>query len=65
MNCAVNTFSSHLRERRDYDTCISINNYKVGDLVYALHSTKMVGKSYKLKSDRWKGPLVIVRKISD
>ncbi len=63
--CREHLQKSLERERRDYDTRISINNYEVGDLVYALDSTKTVGKSYKLKSDRWKGPLVIVRKISD
>ena len=63
--CREHLQQSLERERRDYDTRISINNYNVGDLVYALNSTKTVGKSYKLKSARWKGPLVIVRKISD
>ena len=53
------------RQKKSYDTRISVNNYDVGDLVYCLDTTKKVGKSPKLKSDIWKGPCVILRKISD
>ena len=53
------------RQKKSYDTRISVNNYEVGDMVYLLDSTKKLGKSPKLKSDIWKGPCVIIRKISD
>ena len=53
------------RQKRDYDTRISENAYKIGDLVYCLDSSKVVGKSPKLKAEIWKGPYVITRKISD
>ena len=53
------------RQKRDYDTRIAINNYSCGDLVYMLDTTKTIGLSPKLKSDVWKGPCIITRKISD
>ena len=53
------------RQKRDYDTRIAIDNYSHGDLVYMLDTTKTIGLSPKLKSDVWKGPCVITRKISD
>ena len=53
------------RKKRDYDTRIAINNYSCGDLVYMLDTTKTIGLSPKLKSDVWKGPCIITRKISD
>ena len=65
---------SHVREhlqkaqilqKKDYDSRIALKTYKVGDAVYVLDSTKQIGLSPKLKLDRWKGPCVIIRKISD
>ena len=37
----------------------------MGDIVYLLDTCRIVGKSLKLKREVWKGPFVIVRKISD
>ena len=53
------------RQKRDYDTRIVFHSYLVGDIVYLLDSSKIVGKSPKLKREVWKGPFVVVRKISD
>ncbi|MES9883973.1 MAG: DDE-type integrase/transposase/recombinase [Sedimenticola sp.] len=53
------------RQKRDYDTRIATHNYSVGDIVYIMDSTKTVGKSPKLKSELYKGPLVVTRKISN
>ena len=53
------------RQKRDYDMRISINSYKVGDLVYYLDSKKKIGLNPKLKREPWKGPFVVMRKISD
>ena len=60
-----NVQKSMKSQRKDYNTRIAVNNYKAGDLVYCLDETRTVGLSPKLKSDPWKGPFVIVRKISD
>ena len=54
-----------IRQKRDYDTRLAQKNYNEADMVYCLDSTKVVGKSPKLKSQVWKGPYIIVRKISD
>ena len=51
--------------RKDCDPRISLQAYKVDDLVYYQDSTRTVGKSPKLKSDIWKGPCVVTRKLSD
>ena len=53
------------RQKRDYDTRIIFHAYSVGDIVYLLDSSRIVGKSPKLKREVWKGPFVVVRKISD
>ncbi len=53
------------RQKQNYDTRISTNNYKVGDIVYCLDTTRKVGLSPKLKRHVWKGPMVVLRKISD
>jgi len=60
-----NIGKSSERQKRDYDTRISENCYKEGDLVYCLDSSRTVGKSPKLKAQLWKGPFVVTRKISD
>jgi transposase InsO family protein len=52
-------------QKKRYDTRIAKNNYQAGNMVYALDTTKKVGLSPKLKTDVWKGPLVVSRKISD
>ena len=51
--------------KKDCDPRISAKTYKVGDLVYYRDSTRTVGKSPKLKAEIWKGPCVIVKKLSD
>ena len=53
------------RQKRDYDTRIIFHAYSVGDIVYVLDSSRIVGKSPKLKREVWKGPFVVVRKVSD
>ena len=52
-------------QKRDYDSRIAVNNYAVGDMIYVLDSTKVVGLSPKLCSNRWKGPQLVTRKISE
>ena len=51
--------------KKDCDPRISLKTYKIGDLVYYHDNTRTVGKSPKLKSQIWKGPCVIVKKLSD
>ena len=58
------TNKSIQRQKKDYDTRIAVNTYKVGDLVYSLDSTKNVGRSPKLTSALWNGPLIVTRKLS-
>ena len=53
------------RQKKDYDTRISMRMYDVGDLVYFLDSTRKIGKSPKLKSHKWRGPCVVLRRLSD
>ena len=53
------------RQKRDYDTRIIFHAYSVGDIVYVLDSSRIVGKSPKLKREVWKGPFIVVSKISD
>ena len=52
-------------QQRNFDTKIVKHNFVVGDVVYCLDSTRKVGKSPKLQSRKWKGPYVIVKKLSD
>ena len=51
--------------KKDCDPRISLKTCKVGDLVYYHDNTRTVGKSPKLKSQIWKGPCMIVKKLSD
>jgi transposase InsO family protein len=51
------------RMKRNYDLRILERPYKTGDLVYILDSATIKGKCRKLSSP-WKGPGVIVKKIS-
>ncbi|MES9883466.1 MAG: reverse transcriptase domain-containing protein [Sedimenticola sp.] len=53
------------RQKQSYDTRISTHNYEVGDLVYCVDTTRKIGRSPKLKRYIWRGPMIIVRKISD
>ena len=48
--------------KEDCDPRISLKTYKVGDY---RDNTRTVGKSPKLMSQIWKGPCVIVKKLSD
>ena len=57
--------TSTARQKRDYDTKLSVNNYKVGDFVYFFDSTKTKGLSPKLKTMHWIGPCVVTRKFSE
>jgi hypothetical protein len=54
-----------VRQRKEYDTRKHENHYDVGSLVYRLDKLRVVGRSPKLKSSPWKGPNVVIRKISD
>lgn len=60
-----NLKSNATRQKRDYDTRIAFHSYSVGDIIYILDSSRIIGKSPKLKREIWKGPLVVIRKISD
>ena len=51
--------------KRDYDTRISTNTYAEGDLVYALDSTRKIGRCKKIDPNIWQGPFIIVKKYSD
>ena len=51
------------RQKRDYDTRISSNTFSVGDLVYCLDSSRKIGRSPKLRSQPWKGPFIISKKM--
>lgn len=53
------------KQKRDYDTRVSSKSYAVGDLVYYLDSSRKIGLSPKLRSQPWKGPLVVKKKLSD
>ena len=59
------TKSTIKRQKRDYDSRLNTNSYKVGDLVYCLDKSKTVGRSKKLEPIIWQGPLVITRKFGD
>ncbi|MCG8112852.1 MAG: RNase H-like domain-containing protein [Candidatus Thiodiazotropha taylori] len=60
-----NLKANAIRQKRDYDSRIAFHSYSVGDIVYILDSSRIIGKSPKLKREVWKGPLVVVRKLSD
>ena len=51
------------RMKRNYDLRILERNYEVGDTVYLLDTATVKGKCKKL-SPPWKGPAVIVSKLS-
>ena len=53
------------RQKKNYDARLSINNFRAGDLVYYLDSTKRKGLSPKLNPHKWIGPCVIITRLSD
>ena len=55
--------TSQARMKRDYDVKVLENTYNVGDLVYISDPTYKQGTSKKLAAP-WKGPYVIVDKIT-
>jgi hypothetical protein len=52
------------RLKRDYDLKMRSHTYEVGDFVYLLDTATVKGKCRKL-SPSWKGPGLIVQKLSD
>jgi hypothetical protein len=52
-------------QKRDYDTRISQNTYKDGDLVLCLNKANVKGISKKIMPNIWDGPFQAKRKISD
>jgi len=60
-----NLSKSIQRQKNDYDSRLAYKAYNVGDLVYFLDISRKVGLSPKLRSDPWKGPFVITKKLSD
>ena len=55
--------TSQKRMKRDYDLRVLLRPYAEGDVVYLLDTATLKGKSRKLSSP-WKGPAVILKKIS-
>ena len=53
------------RQKKDYDARISVNNFKVGDFVYYVDSTRKKGLSPKLNPHKFVGPCVVVRIHND
>lgn len=49
--------------KRDYDVMIHTREYAVGDIVYVLDTAKTKGHAKKLDLP-WKGPGIIVQKLS-
>ncbi|MEW8563646.1 MAG: hypothetical protein AB2541_16170 [Candidatus Thiodiazotropha sp.] len=52
------------RSKEVYDTTISVNRYKVGDLVWFLLETRQVGQYQKLMH-LYEGPYLIIKKYSE
>jgi len=59
------TKSNVKRQKRDYDSRVHKYTFNVGDLVYCLDKTKVIGRSKKLEPIIWQGPFVVERKLSD
>ena len=53
------------KQKRDYDSRISVRSYGVGDLVFVYDGSRKVGLNPKLRSQLWKAPFIIKRKMSD
>ena len=63
-DCTRNTLKTSLkRMKRSYDLRILLRPYAEGDLIYLLDTASVKGKSRKLLPP-WKGPAVIVKKLS-
>ena len=58
-----NLKTAQMRMKRDYDLKILEHTYAVGDVVYVLDTAVVKGKCRKL-SPPWKGPGIILEKIS-
>ena len=54
--------SSQEWQKGDYDLCLRVTTYEVGDIVYVLDSARKIGLSPKLKPV-WKGPNVISKDL--
>lgn len=52
-------------QKRDYDTRLSANTYKPGDLVLLWDKSVIKGLSKKINPNIWRGPYIVTRKISD
>ena len=63
-NCARSTLKTSLKQmKRYYDLRILQRPYAEGDIIYLLDTASVKGKSRKLTAP-WKGPAVIVKKLS-
>ena len=63
-DCARNTLKTSLkRMKRNYDLRVLQRPYAEGDVIYLLDTATVKGKSRKLSAP-WKGPAVIVKKLS-
>ena len=49
--------------KRNYDLCVLLRPYAEGDIIYLLDTASVKGKSRKLSAP-WKGPALIVKKLS-
>jgi hypothetical protein len=54
---------SQKRMKRDYDVKVRVRELKLGDLVYQLDTAIVKGKTRKL-SPSWKGPIVVIEKLT-
>ena len=54
---------SQKRMKRDYDVKVRVKELKLGDFVHQLDTATVKGKSRKL-SPSWKGPGVVIEKLS-
>ena len=59
-----NLKTSTKRMKRDYDIRILSRNYQEGDVIYLMDTAAITGKCKKLSSP-WKGPAVVVNKLSE
>ena len=63
-DCARSTLKTSLkRVKRNYDLRVLLRPYAEGDLIYLLDTASVKGKSRKLLPP-WKGPALIVKKLS-
>ena len=56
--------SAAKRSKEIYDTLVSVNRYKVGDLVWCLDESRKVGIMPKLEHD-YDGPFLVIKKYSE